>query len=70
MVVRAEMDQVKLQEFNSEYVESITNSSITFTLMSSPTEQLSLCVTQCVFHAFSAYELVQLHPEAAIFALP
>ena len=64
MVVRAQMDQVKLQEFNFEHVESMTNTSTTYTLISSPTEQLSPCVTQCVFHAFSTSELAQLHPDS------
>ena len=60
------MDQAKLQEFNFEYVESMTNSSTTYTLISSPTEQLSLWVTKCVFHTFSTNQLAQLHPGAAI----
>ena len=60
------MDQVKLQEFNFEYVEYMINLSTTYALISSPTEWLSLCVTECVFHAFSTNELAQLHPEATI----
>ena len=66
MAVREQMDQVKFQEFTFEYVEPMTNSSTTYMLIQSGTEQLPLVVTQCLFHASSSSEYAQLHSEAAI----
>ena len=66
MAVRAQMDQVKVQEFIFEYLEHMTNSSTTYMLIQSAIEQLPLVVTQCLFHASSASEYAQLRPEAAI----
>ena len=53
MAVRAQMDQVKFQEFILEYLEPMTNSSTTYMLIQSAIEQLPLVVTQCLFHASS-----------------
>ena len=66
MAVRAQMDQVKFQEFIFEYLEPMTNSSTTYMLIQSPIEQLPLVVTQCLFHASNTSEYAQLRPEAAI----
>ena len=66
MTVRAQMDQVKFQEFIFEYLEPVTNSFATYMLIQSAIEQLPLVVTQCLFHASSASEYAQLCPEAAI----
>ena len=66
MTVRAEMDQVKFQEFIFEYLEPVTNSSTTYMLIQSYTEQLPLVVTQCLFHASSTSKYAKLRPEAAI----
>ena len=60
------MDQVKFQKFIFEYLEPIKNSSITYMLIQSATEQLPLVVTQCLFHASSTSGCSQLRPEAAI----
>ena len=67
MAVRAQMDQVKFQEFIFEYLEPMTNSSTTYMMIQSAIEQLPLLVeTQCLFHASSTSEYAQLRPEAAI----
>ena len=65
MAVRAQMDQVRFQEFIFEYLEPMTNSSTTY-MIQSAIEQLPLVVTQCLFHASSTGEYAQLRPEAAI----
>ena len=56
MVVRAQMDQDKFQEFIFEYLEPLTNSSTTYMLIQSVIEQIPLVVTQCLFHASSTSE--------------
>ena len=66
MAVRAQIDQVKFQEFIFEYLELMTNSSTTYMLLQSTIEQLPLVVTQCLFHASSTNEYAQLRPESAI----
>ena len=66
MAVRAQMDQVKFQEFIFEYLEPMTNSSTTYMMIQSAMEQLPPVVTQCLFHASSTSEYAQLRPEAAI----
>ena len=63
MAVRAQMDQVKFQEFIFEYM---TNPSTTYMMIKSATEQLPPVVTQCLFHASSTSEYAQLRPGAAI----
>ena len=59
MAVRVRMYQVKLQEFDFEYVESMTNLSSTYSLILSH-------ITQCLFPASSTSEHAQLRPEMAI----
>ena len=66
MAVRAQTDQAKFQEFIFEYLEPMTNSSTTYILIHSATEQLPLVLTQCLFHASSTSGYAQLRPEAAI----
>ena len=56
MPVRAQTDQVKFQEFIFEYLEPIKNSFTTYMLIQSAIEQLSLVVTQYLFHASSTRE--------------
>ena len=63
MAVRAQMDQVKFQEFIFEYLEPMTNSFTTCMLIQSAIEQLPLVVTQCLFHASSTNEFSLLRPE-------
>ena len=55
----SQRSKVTIQEFNSEYPESMT-------LMPSSEEQLPPVVIHCVIHVSSTSEHVQLHPEAAI----
>ena len=66
MVVRSQMDQIQLPKSDFEYVESKINASTPYMVIQSPTEQLSLVVTRCLFHAFSAKDHAQLRPEVAI----
>ena len=66
MAVRAQMDQVKFQEFIFEYLEPMTNPSTTYMLIQSAIEQLPLVVTQCLFHASSTSEYDQLRPEPTL----
>ena len=66
MAVRAQMNQVKFQEFIFEYLELVTNSSTTYMLIQSAFEQFPLVVTQCLFQASRTSEYAQLCPEAAI----
>ena len=66
MAVRAQMDQVKFQEFIFDYLEPMTNSITTCMLIQSTIERLPLVVTQCLFHASSTDEYALLRPEAAI----
>ena len=66
MAVRAQMDQVRFQEFIFEYLEPMTNSSTTYMMIQSVIKQLPLVVTQCLFHTSSTSEYAQLRPEAAI----
>ena len=66
MAIRAQMDQVKFQEFIFEYLEPMTNSSTIYMLIQSAIEQLPLVVTQCLFYASSTSECARLRPEDAI----
>ena len=47
-------------------MESTTNTTIMYTLIQLPKEQLSLVVTKCLFHASTASDHAQLGPEDAI----
>ena len=47
-------------------MESRTNAAIMYILVQLPKEQLSLVVTQCLFHASTTSDHAQLRPEDAI----
>ena len=66
MTARAQMEQVKLQEFSLKNMKSTENWSITWILIQSFIEQLPLVVKQCLFHAFNKSDHLQLCPKAAI----
>ena len=47
-------------------MESTTNAAIMYILIQLPKEQLSLVLTQCLFHASTTSDHAQLRPEDAI----
>ena len=62
----AQMEQVKLEEFNLNGMKSTEDQSKTYVLIQSFIKQLTLFVKQCFFHACNKNNHPQLHPEAAI----
>ena len=66
MEARAQMEQVKLEEFNLKGMKSMEDYSTTYVLIQSSIKQLTLVVNQCLFHACSKGDHLQSHPEAAI----
>ena len=66
MAARAQMEQVKLEEFNLKGMKSTEYSSTTYVLIQSFIKQLILVVKQCLFHACNKGDHLQLSPKAAI----
>ena len=66
MEARAQMEQVKLEEFNFKGMKSTEGQSTTYVLIQSFIKQLTLVVKQCFFHACNRSDHLQLRPEAAI----
>ena len=66
MAARAQMEQVKLEEFNLKDMKSTEDKSTTYVLIKSFIKQLALVVKQCFFHACNKSDHLQLRPEAAI----
>ena len=66
MAAKAQMEQVKLEEFNVKGMKSTEDWSTTYVLMQSFIKQLTPVVKQCFFHACNNRDRLQLHPEAAI----
>ena len=66
MAARAQMEQVKLEEFNLKGMKSTEDLSTTYILIQSFIKQLTLVVQQCFFHACNKSDHLQLPPEAAI----
>ena len=66
MAARAQMEQVKLEEFNLMGMKSTKDWSTTYVLIQSSIKQLTPVVKQCFFHACSKSDHLQLRPEAAI----
>ena len=66
MAARAQMEQVKLEEFNLKGMKSTEDESTTYLLIQSFIKQLTLVVKQCFFHACNKSDHLQLCPEAAI----
>ena len=51
MAARAQMEQVKLEEFNLKGMKSTEDQSTTYILIQSFIKQLTLVVKECFFHA-------------------
>ena len=66
MAARAQMKQVKMEEFNLKGMKSKEDWCTTYVLIQSFTKQLTLVVKQCFFHACNKSDHLQLRPEAAI----
>ena len=66
MAVRAQVDQTKQRKLDFEYWNPRTNASVMYILIQLLKEQLSLVVTQCLFHASTTSDHAQLPPEDAI----
>ena len=66
MAAKAQMEQVKLEEFNLKGMKSTEDQSTTYVLIRSFIKQLTLVVKQCFFHACNKSDHLQLRPEAAI----
>ena len=66
MEVRAQVDQTKQRKLNFEYWNPMRNASIMDILIQLLKEQLSLVVTQCLFHTSATSDHAQLRPEDAI----
>ena len=62
MAARAQIEQVKLEEFNLKGMKSTEDQSTTYVLMQSFIKQLTLVVKQCFFHAFNESDHLQLRP--------
>ena len=67
MAARAQMEQVKLQEFSLRGMKSMEDLSTTY--LDVPTEsfmeQFHVVLKQCLFHASNKNDPLQLRPEAA-----
>ena len=66
MAIRAQMERVKLEEFNLKVMKSTADQSTTYVLIESFIKQLTPVVKQCFFHACNKNDHFQLRPEAAI----
>ena len=73
MAARAQLEQVKLEEFNLKSMKSTEDQSTTYILIQSFMKQLTLIVKQRFFHACNKSDQLQLRSEhhyTPIFALP
>ena len=73
MAARAQMEQVKLEEFKLKGMKSMEDWSTTYVLIESFIKQLTLVVKQYFFHACNKNDHLQLRPErhyTPIFVLP
>ena len=66
MAARAQMEQVKLEEFNLKGMKFTEGWSTTYVLVQSFIKQLTLVLKQCFFHACNKSDHLELRPEAAI----
>ena len=60
MAARAQMEQVKLEEFNLKGMKSSEDQSTAYVLIQSFIKQLTLVVKQCFFHACNKIDHLQL----------
>ena len=68
MAARAQMKQVKLQEFNLKGMKSTEDQSTTYVLIQSFIKQLTPVVKQCSFHICNKSEHLQLRPEPPLYS--
>ena len=66
MAARAQMEEVKPQEFNLKNKKSTEDWSITYVLIQSFIKQLPPVVKQCLFHASNKNDHLEFRHEAAI----
>ena len=66
MAARAQLEQVKLEEFNLKSMKSTEDQSTTYVLIQSFIKQLTLIVKQCFFHAYNKSDQLQLRPATII----
>ena len=66
MAARAQMEQVKLGEFNLKGMKPTEDESTTYVLIQSLIKQLTLVVKQYFIYACNKSDHLQLRPEAAI----
>ena len=62
MAAKAQMEQVKLEEFHLKGMKSTEDWPKTYVLIQSFIKQLTLLVKQCFFHACNKSDHLQLHP--------
>ena len=68
MAARAQLEQVKLEEFNLKSMKSTEDQSTTYVLIQSFIKQLTLIVKQCFFHACDKSDQLQLRPEPPLYS--
>ena len=66
MAARAQMEQVKLEEFSLKGMKSTEDRSTNYVLIQSFINQLTLVVKQCFFHACNKKVHLKLRPETTI----
>ena len=66
MAARAQMEQVKLEEFKVKGMKSTEDYSTSYVLIQSFIKQLAPVVKQCFFHSCNKSDHLQLRPEVAI----
>ena len=67
MAARAQLEQVKLEEFNLKGMKSTEDQSTTYVLIQSFIKQLTLIVKQCFFHGCNKSDQLQLRPEPPLY---
>ena len=68
MAARAQMEQVKLEEFNLKGMKSTKDYTTTYVLIQSLIKQLTLVVKQCFFHACNKSDHLQMRPEPPLYS--
>ena len=68
MGARAQMEQVKLQDFNLKGMKSMEDKSTTYALIQSFIKQLNLVVKQCFFHACNKSDHLELRSESPLYS--
>ena len=63
MAARAQMKQVKLEEFNLKGIKSTEDQLTTYVLIQSFIKQLTVVVKQCFFYSCNKSDHLQLRPE-------